>query len=189
MLSCQALCGAVAVILIGELGVVLGAAVVGIAEVGAVGIARRSRHREVLEASAPTVADRWPRLASGTSTAAATQATAEAMGVLLPTCFNECVVQFNLGEPRASVETMSDEPSLVPIARAILRSGKRAHPDHRYFYALQMIFGWCGEPTSTAAKTVGVKAVGPLGTLFPTGLHVARSSAAHRQPHLGRTSK
>ncbi len=171
VLSC-ALCGAVAVILIGGiLGVVLGAAIVGIGPklLGRLESRGDRAHREVLEVSAPTVADLMAAcLASGTSTAAATRATAEAMGGPVADLLNECVVQFNLGASPARVwKPMSDEPSLAPIARAILRSAETGAPlttvllrvadDLRLVRRAHL---------DQAAKTVGIKAVGPLGLCF-----------------------
>ena len=83
---------------------------------------------------------------------------------------------------------MSDEPVGSNCAGdSSFRCGNGRTPDHGAC-ALQMIFGWCGAHLDRR-QTVGIKSGWSAGTLFPSHLHVARSSAAHRQPHLGRTLK
>ena len=171
VLSCL-LCAGVAWLLFGGfLGLVVAAA---IATVGPGALARlESRgtraHRLALDVAAPTVADLMAAcLASGTSTAAATQATAQALGGPVADVLGKCVTQFNLGASPVRVwKPMADEPALAPIARAILRSAETGAPltsvllrvadDLRLTRRTRL---------EQAAKTVGVKAVGPLGLCF-----------------------
>lgn len=166
------LCAAVAWLLIGGLvGIVVA---VGIAVIGPRVLARLEpagtrANRLALEAAAPMVADLLAAcLASGASTAVATKATAEALGGPVADVLNQCVTQFNLGASADRVwKPISDEPALAPIARAILRSAQTGAPltsvllrvadDLRLTRRTQL---------EQAAKTVGVKAVAPLGLCF-----------------------
>ena len=170
-LSC-ALCGIVIWLLVtGVLGIVAGLAVAVIGPKLLVRFESRSVrvNRLLIEASAPMVADLMAAcLASGASTVAATRATAEALGGPVAEVLNQCVVQFNLGAGPTQVwRPLGAEPSLAPIARAILRSAETGAPltavllrvsdDLRLARRAQL---------EQAAKTVGVKAVGPLGLCF-----------------------
>lgn len=125
--------------------------------------------RTTLEAQAAMVADLMAAcLASGTSLPAATRATAEALGGPAADVLNRCVVQFNLGaNPHRVWEPLAQEESLSPIARAILRSTETGAPltdvllrvaDDLRVQRRAML--------EQAAKTVGIKAVAPLGICF-----------------------
>jgi len=166
------LCAAVAWLLLG--GLIGGLAAIAIALAGPRVLARLEpagtrANRLALEAAAPMVADLLAAcLASGASTAVATKATAEALGGPVAEVLNQCVTQFNLGANAARVwQPLSDEPALAPIARAILRSTQTGAPltavllrvadDLRLARRTQL---------EQAAKTVGVKAVAPLGLCF-----------------------
>ncbi|HAM23583.1 MAG TPA: hypothetical protein DCQ04_15245 [Actinobacteria bacterium] len=166
------LCGMVAALLLGGLlGIGVGTAIIAVGPLllGRLESRKSRTHRLALEIAAPTVADLMAAcLASGASTAAATRATAEAVGGPVSDLLNQCVVQFNLGASPARVwKPLHDEPSLAPIARAILRSADTGAPltavllrvadDLRMIRRAQL---------DQAAKTVGVKAVGPLGLCF-----------------------
>lgn len=171
LLSCL-LCGAVAWLLIGGVpGLVVGLLIPAAGPRLLDRLESRSTrtNRLLVEASAPMVADLMAAcLASGASTAAATRATAEALGGPVSHILNQCVVQFNLGAGPTQVwRPLAAEPSLAPIARAILRSAETGAPltavllrvadDLRLARRAQL---------EQAAKTVGVKAVGPLGLCF-----------------------
>ncbi len=170
-LSCL-LCGAVVWLLVGGVpGLVVGLLIAAVGPRLLVRFESRSvrANRLLIEASAPMVADLMAAcLASGTSTVAATRATAEALGGPVSEVLNQCVIQFNLGAgPTRVWRPLGDEPSLAPIARAILRSAETGAPltavllrvsdDLRLARRAQL---------EQAAKTVGVKAVGPLGLCF-----------------------
>lgn len=166
------LCAAVTWLLIGGvLGFVIAVA---IAVVGPWMLSRLESgddraNRLALSSAAPMVADLLAAcLASGASTAVATRATAEAIGGPAGDLLNECVTQFNLGASARRVwKPLADEPALAPIARAILRSAETGAPltavllrvsdDLRLTSRAQL---------EQAAKTVGVKAIGPLGLCF-----------------------
>lgn len=166
------LCAAVAWLLIGGVAGLIAAAAIGV--LGPQVLARMESggvraNRLAMEAAAPMVADLLAAcLASGASTAAATRATADALGGPVADVLNRCVTQFNLGASAQRVwRPLTDEPALAPIARAILRSAETGAPltsvllrvsdDLRLNRRAQL---------EQAAKTVGVKAVGPLGLCF-----------------------
>ena len=107
-------------------------------------------------------------LASGASTAVATRATAEAIGGPAGDLLNECVTQFNLGASARRVwKPLADEPALAPIARAILRSAETGAPLTAVLLRVSDDLRLTSRAElEQAAKTVGVKAVGPLGLCF-----------------------
>ncbi len=127
------------------------------------------RRRVQIEVSAAMVADLLAAcVASGASTPGATAATAQAIGGPSAELLRECVAQFELGADHRRVWLpLTNEPSLAPIARAILRSAETGAPlsatllrvgdDLRSTRKAQL---------DQAAKAVGVKAVGPLGLCF-----------------------
>ncbi len=166
------LCAAVAWLLIGGVvGLIAGAivALVGPRMLSKLESGGTRANRLAVESAAPMVADLLVAcLASGASTAVATRATAEALGGPVADVLNQCVIQFNLGASATRVwKPLADEPALAPIARAILRSAETGAPlttvllrvadDLRLNRSAQL---------EQAAKTVGVKSVGPLGLCF-----------------------
>lgn len=166
------LCAAVAWLLIGGIPGVVVAVVVAAAGpkiLGRLESGAARANRLTMESSAPMVADLLAAcLASGASTAVATRATAEALGGPVADVLMQSVTQFNLGASATRVwKPLADEPALAPIARAILRSAETGAPlttvllrvsdDLRLNRRAQL---------EQAAKTVGIKAVGPLGLCF-----------------------
>lgn len=166
------LCATVAWLLVGGLIGVVVAVVIAVAGpriLSRLEPAGTRANRLALEAAAPMVADLLAAcLASGASTVVATKATAEALGGPVAEVLTQCVTQFNLGASADRVwKPLTDEPALAPIARAILRSAQTGAPltsvllrvadDLRLTRRTQL---------EQAAKTVGVKAVAPLGLCF-----------------------
>lgn len=127
------------------------------------------QRRLSIEMNAAIVADLLAAcLASGASTSAATTATAQAVGGPTGELLRQCVAQFELGADSSRVwAPIASEPALAPIARAILRSAHTGAP----LTAVLLRVGDDLRATrkaqlDQAAKSVGVKAVGPLGLCF-----------------------
>ncbi|MEI8081210.1 MAG: type II secretion system F family protein, partial [Actinomycetes bacterium] len=155
----------------GLVGVVLGA---GVVVLGPVVLARleprAARHRrQVLEASAPMVADLLAAcLVSGASTGTSVMAVAQALGEPVESVLVNCVAQIQLGADPARVwGALAEETELAPIARSILRSADSGAP-------LADLLLRTGDDLRSArrarleamARSAGIKAVGPLGVCF-----------------------
>lgn len=125
--------------------------------------------RQALEAAAPLVADLLAAcLASGASTAAATLAVSEALGEPIASVLGNCVAQIRLGaDPVRVWGALAGEAELAPIARSILRSADSGAP-------LAELLLRTGDDLRSArrarleaaARSAGIKAVGPLGLCF-----------------------
>lgn len=127
------------------------------------------RRKYELAANAPLVADIFAAcLAAGSSPAVAARASARAVGGAVAELLEEATIQFQLGAPAEAVwKPLLDAPETAPIARAILRSAYSGAPltdvllrvadDMRAHHRSEL---------EQAAKSVGVKAVAPLGLCF-----------------------
>lgn len=125
--------------------------------------------RQRMTAAAPVVADLMAScLASGSSVLAATDAVAQAIGDPVAPVLGRAVAHMELGgDPGEVWLALANEQSLAPIARAVVRSNDSGAPlaDILLRVADDLRANRRTE-LEGAAKTVGIKAVGPLGLCF-----------------------
>lgn len=125
--------------------------------------------RQSLEASAPLVADLLAAcLASGSSPRAALSAVATALGGATEEVLLLCVAQLELGaEPARAWKSLSAEPALAPIARAVSRSAASGSPLAEVLRIVaDEMRGKRRAELEVAARKAGIRAVGPLGACF-----------------------
>lgn len=125
--------------------------------------------RQSLEASAPLVADLLAAcLASGSTPQRAIDAVASAIGGPTGTVLADCVAQLELGaDASAAWQPLLAEPALAPIARAVSRSTVSGSPLADVLRVVaDELRGKRKAEVDVAARTAGIKAVGPLGACF-----------------------
>ncbi len=162
---------AVWLFLSGVFGLVLG---IGVAVVGPMVLARLEpravrERRQQLESVAPMVADLLAAcLAAGASTASSTVAVTDALGDPIASVLGTCTAQIELGaDPVLVWGQLADEPALAPIARSILRSADSGAPLSDILRRVaDELRQQRRAKLESAARAVGVRAVGPLGVCF-----------------------
>ena len=131
---------------------------------------RSARERRVaLENAAPMIAELLAAcLASGATPAAALRAVSEAVGGPAAELLDRCLAQVQLGaDPGRVWSSLATEPSLAPIARSIQRSADSGAPlADLLLRAADELRSQRRSSLEAAARSVGVKAVGPLGACF-----------------------
>ncbi len=155
----------------GTLGAVVGIVV---ALVGPVALSRlepRSARlrRQRMYADAPVVADLMAScLASGSSVLAATDAVTQAIGDPIASVLGHAVAHMRLGaDPGAVWASLTNEAALAPIARAVVRSNDSGAPLADILLRVaDDLRARRRTELASAANTVGIRAVGPLGLCF-----------------------
>lgn len=155
----------------GITGAVLGVAVAVVAPRALTAFESRSRRdrRRRLEAAAPQVADLLAVcLAAGVTLSTAVRAVSEASPEPVAGLLHVAVGRLELGADPASTWTaLAAEPALAPIARAALRSSESGAPLAEALLGVATELRQRHRATiEVAARSVGVRAVGPLGACF-----------------------
>lgn len=125
--------------------------------------------RQRMEAAAPGVADLLAAcLAAGTPMQSALAAVGEATGQPAADVLKQAVGQLELGaDPDAVWAAMGRHPALAPIARAARRSDESGAPLAEVLCRVADDLRHSHRATvEKAARSVGVRAVGPLGACF-----------------------
>lgn len=155
----------------GLLGIVLAGAilVVGPRLLAAVEPHSVRARRQALESAAPMVADLMAAcLSSGASAGAATRTVAQALDGPASEVLARCVTHIDLGaDPTETWSSMMAGTALAPIARAVVRSAQSGAPLAEVLVRVADDLRSARKSTlETAARSAGIKAVGPLGLCF-----------------------
>lgn len=163
-IAAWALVGGLAGVAVGLVVAVGGPALLSRLETGA-----SRRHREYLIADAPRVADLLAAcLSAGTTMPAALSAVSTAMREPTAGWLRRVLAQLELGADPARVwESVAREPGLAAIGRAALRSDASGAPlAATLLLVAEELRREHRVRVEIAARSVGVRAVGPLGVCF-----------------------
>ncbi|MGV1037232.1 MAG: type II secretion system F family protein [Candidatus Nanopelagicales bacterium] len=155
----------------GLMGIVLAGAilVVGPRMLAAVEPRSVRTRRQALESAAPMVADLMAAcLSSGASAGAATRTVSQALDGPASDVLAKCVTHIDLGaDPTQTWSSMTAGTALGPIARAVVRSAQSGAPLADVLVRVADDLRSARKSTlETAARSAGIKAVGPLGLCF-----------------------
>lgn len=155
----------------GPTGIVLAGAILVVGPRLLAGVEPRSvrARRQALESAAPMVADLMAAcLSSGASAGAATRTVSQALDGPASDVLAKCVTHIDLGaDPTQTWSSMTADTALAPIARAVVRSAQSGAPLADVLVRVADDLRSARKATlETAARSAGIKAVGPLGLCF-----------------------